>query len=115
MFNSNAVFSVLEAKFGGTGFVSVGIYKIEDISKAVQIFKKDRTPITLIHTVSVNSLKIVSLNLLSRLTTKDKFKGWIDQSGHETSTSLTSIECAPNLLQYKCIQILIGKCMEVTS
>jgi N-acetylneuraminate synthase len=62
--------------------------KLEDIDKAVQIFKAKNCPIILMHTVSTYPAKNEELNLLMISTLKKRFEDIpIGYSGHESNVS----------------------------
>ena len=74
-------------------FISTGMSTIEDIQRAIKIFKKHKCKFILMHCVSTYPCPIEDLNLNMILTLKRKFKCEVGYSGHETSVS-------PTLLAY---------------
>ena len=61
--------------------------KMEDVEKAVKIFKKNKCKFVLMHSVSVYPCEenILNLNFIKAL--KKKFKSEVGYSGHEKSVS----------------------------
>ena len=68
-------------------FISTGMCSLKDISKAVNIFKKQKCKFTLLHCVSTYPAPINKLNLNTILTLKRKYKCDIGYSGHESSVT----------------------------
>ena len=68
-------------------FISVGMSKEKDISKAIKIFKKYKCKFTLLYCVSSYPADEKDLNLLSINYLKKKFRCDIGYSGHESSVS----------------------------
>jgi N-acetylneuraminate synthase len=66
-------------------FVSTGMATLEDIDKAVEIFKTSNCPITLMHTISVYPCPEQDLNLKMVETLRDRYKVPVGYSGHEVS------------------------------
>ena len=68
-------------------FISTGMCNMEDIDKAVKIFKKYKCKFVLMHSVSIYPCeeKILNLNLIKTL--KNKFKCEVGYSGHESTVS----------------------------
>lgn len=66
-------------------FVSTGMATLEDIDKAVEIFKSANCPITLMHTISVYPCPESDLNLKLIETLRDRYKVPVGYSGHEVS------------------------------
>ena len=71
------------AKEGKHTFVSTGMHTIEEIGKAVDIFKKFNCPYELMHAVSAYPMKIEDANLNMIKTLKNIFKCNVGYSGHE--------------------------------
>ena len=84
---TNRVLLELIAREKKLTFISTGMSKMSDISKAVNIFKKNKCDFVLMHCVSNYPCpeKDLNLNLIPIL--KKKFKCKIGYSGHETSVS----------------------------
>ncbi len=68
-------------------FISTGMSKMSDVSKAVKIFKKNKCNFTLMHCVSAYPCDDKDLNLNMIKTLKKKFKVDVGYSGHEKSVS----------------------------
>lgn len=68
-------------------FISTGMCKLEDIKKAVKIFKKNKCPFVLFHCVSEYPCNENKLNLNLIKFYKQKFKTEVGYSGHESSVS----------------------------
>jgi len=66
-------------------FISTGMATYSDIDKAVEIFKKNNCPFTLMHTVSVYPCPEEELNLNMIHSLKERYKCPVGYSGHETS------------------------------
>ena len=64
-------------------FISTGLSTIEDIEKAVNIFKNNNCPFELMHCVSTYPMKYKDANLRTILTLKEKFNCNVGYSGHE--------------------------------
>ena len=72
-------------------FISTGMSTINDISKAIKIFKKHKCPFELMHSHSSYPMKIEEANLKLIQTLKKKFKCDVGYSGHESAASLICI------------------------
>ena len=72
-------------------FISTGMSTINDISKAIKIFKKHKCPFELMHSHSSYPMKIEEANLKLIQTLKKKFKCNVGYSGHESAASLICI------------------------
>lgn len=68
-------------------FISTGMTGLEDIEKAIKIFKKNNCEFSLMHTVSAYPCPEDQLNLSNILYLKEKFKCNVGYSGHEVSVS----------------------------
>ena len=68
-------------------FVSTGMTSLEDIDKAIDIFKKHDCPITIMHTNSENPSPEENLNLSTIQTLQKRYNVPVGYSGHETSVS----------------------------
>jgi len=65
-------------------FISTGLSTLQDIEKAVNIFREKNCPFELMHCVSTYPMKYEDANLRTILTLKEKFKCDVGYSGHET-------------------------------
>jgi N-acetylneuraminate synthase len=72
-------------------FVSTGMSTLDDVKKAVEIFKKYNCPFELMHTNSSYPMKIEEANLNCINTLKDKFSCNVGYSGHESGASLVCV------------------------
>jgi len=72
-------------------FISTGMSTINDISKAIKIFKKYKCPFELMHSHSSYPMSISEANLKVIQTLKNKFKCNVGYSGHESSAYLVCI------------------------
>ncbi len=72
-------------------FISTGMSTMNDISKAIKIFKKHKCPFELMHSHSSYPMKIDEANLKLIQTLKKKFKCNVGYSGHESAASLICI------------------------
>jgi len=72
-------------------FISTGMSTMNDISKAIKIFKKHKCPFELMHTHSSYPMKIEEANLKLIQTLKKKFKCNVGYSGHESAASLICV------------------------
>ncbi len=70
-------------------FISTGLSTIEDIEKAVNIFKNNNCPFELMHCVSTYPMKYKDANLRTILTLKEKFNCNVGYSGHETDLAIS--------------------------
>ena len=77
------------AKEGKHTFISTGMHSIEEIEKAVDIFKKFNCPYELMHTVSTYPMKIEDANLNMIKTLKNIFKCNVGYSGHEVGRAVS--------------------------
>ncbi len=64
-------------------FVSTGMATIDDIDKAVDIFKQKQCPYVLMHTVSTYPCKDSECNVMMVKTLKERYKCKVGYSGHE--------------------------------
>jgi len=71
------------AKKKVTTFISTGMSTMSDVEKAIKIFKKNKCPFILMHSVSMYPCPTEDLNLKMIETLKNKFKCNIGYSGHE--------------------------------
>ena len=72
-------------------FISTGMSTINEISKAIKIFKKHKCPFELMHSHSSYPMKIEEANLKIIQTLKKKFKCNVGYSGHESAASLICV------------------------
>jgi len=72
-------------------FISTGMSTMNDISKAIKIFKKHKCPFELMHSHSSYPMKIEEANLKLIETLKKKFKCDVGYSGHESGASLICV------------------------
>ena len=72
-------------------FISTGMSTMNDISKAIKIFKKYKCPFELMHSHSSYPMKIEEANLKLIQTLKKKFKCDVGYSGHEATASLICV------------------------
>ena len=70
-------------------FISTGMSTLEDIEKAVNIFREKSCPFELMHCVSTYPMKISDANLNTIKTLREKFKCNVGYSGHETGLTIT--------------------------
>jgi N-acetylneuraminate synthase len=75
-------------------FISTGLSTLDDIEKAVSIFRKKNCPFELMHCVSTYPTKDADVNLRTILTLRDKFKCKVGYSGHETGLILSHAAAA---------------------
>jgi len=68
-------------------FVSTGMTSLEDVDKAIDIFKKHDCPITVMHTNSEYPSPEENLNLRTIQTLQKRYNVPVGYSGHETSIS----------------------------
>ena len=72
-------------------FISTGMSTMNDISKAIKIFKKHKCSFELMHSHSSYPMKIEEANLKLIQTLKKKFKCNVGYSGHESGASLICV------------------------
>lgn len=70
-------------------FVSTGMSKIEDIDKAVNIFREANCPFTLMHCVSTYPMMDEDANLNAIHTLKKKYSCDVGYSGHEVGLAVS--------------------------
>ena len=75
-------------------FISTGMSTMDDISKAIKIFKKHKCPFELMHSHSSYPMKIEEANLKLIQTLKKKFKCDVGYSGHEVPSYICCIVAA---------------------
>ena len=72
-------------------FISTGMSSMNDIEKAVKIFKKFKCPFELMHSHSAYPMSIEEANLKLIQTLQKKFKCNVGYSGHETSSYILPV------------------------
>jgi N-acetylneuraminate synthase len=70
-------------------FISTGMHTLKEIGKVVNIFKENKCPYELMHTVSTYPMKVEDANLNMIKTLKETFKCKVGYSGHETGRSIS--------------------------
>ena len=70
-------------------FISTGLSSMDDIEKAVKIFRENNCPFELMHCVSTYPMKSSDANLKAIITLKEKFKCKVGYSGHETGLTVS--------------------------
>ncbi len=70
-------------------FISTGLSSIDDIEKAVKIFRENDCPFELMHCVSTYPMKASDANLKTIITLREKFKCKVGYSGHETGLTVS--------------------------
>jgi N-acetylneuraminate synthase len=70
-------------------FISTGLSTLNDIEKAVNIFRGNNCPFELMHCVSTYPMKDADANLRTIFTLKEKFKCDVGYSGHETGLTIS--------------------------
>jgi N-acetylneuraminate synthase len=68
-------------------FLSTGMAEIEDIDRCVEIFKEEKCPIILLHTVSTYPASESELNLRNIQMLRKRYSLPVGYSGHESSVS----------------------------
>jgi N-acetylneuraminate synthase len=77
------------SKEGKYTFISTGMSTMEEIGKAVNIFRKNNCPFELMHTNSTYPMRNKDANLNVIKTLRDHFNSDIGYSGHETGRVVT--------------------------
>ena len=72
-------------------FISTGMSTMNDISKAIKIFKKHKCSFELMHSHSAYPMPLEEANLKMIQTLKTKFKCNVGYSGHESSSYLICV------------------------
>ena len=70
-------------------FISTGMSSEENISTAVEIFKKNNCSFELMHCVSTYPMKVEDANLLTINALKNKYKCNVGYSGHENGVAVS--------------------------
>ncbi len=68
-------------------FISTGMSNIKQVDKAIKIFKKNKCPYILMHSVAIYPCPMEKLNLKMIKTLKKRFKCSIGYSGHEVNVT----------------------------
>jgi N-acetylneuraminate synthase len=91
-FITNFEFLTATAALGRLTLISTGMCTLDDIDRAVEIFKKQGCPLVLLHCVATYPAKREILNLRVITTLKQRFPEIpIGYSGHESSVSPTIV------------------------
>jgi N-acetylneuraminate synthase len=90
---TNLNFLEAVAKQKKTTFISTGMSNYKNIKDAVKIFKKNKCPFVLMHSVSSYPCNEKDLNLSIIPKLKKKFKCKVGYSGHESTVSPTIGAC----------------------
>ncbi len=77
------------ASEGKYTFISTGMSTLEDIKKAIKIFKEANCPFELMHCVSTYPMKDTDANLNTINTLRNTFDCNVGYSGHETGLALS--------------------------
>jgi N-acetylneuraminate synthase len=90
---TNIKFLEAVASQGKYTFISTGMSNLEDIKKAVNIFKSKKCPFELMHCISVYPCpeEILNLHLINFL--KKEFNCKVGYSGHESSVTPSIVAC----------------------
>ena len=75
-------------------FISTGMSTMQQIEKAIKVFKKNKCPFELMHSHSAYPMPIEEANLKMILTFKKKFKCNVGYSGHETASYVVCVSAA---------------------
>jgi N-acetylneuraminate synthase len=82
------------SKEGKYTFISTGMSTMEEVGKAVNIFRKNNCPFELMHTNSTYPMKNEAANLNVIKTLRDHFNCDVGYSGHETGRVVTMAAAA---------------------
>ena len=77
------------ASEGKHPFISTGLSEMNDIKKAVDIFKKHKCPFELMHCVSTYPMEDKNANLKTIDTLREEFECNVGYSGHETGLAIS--------------------------
>jgi N-acetylneuraminate synthase len=77
------------AKAGQHTFISTGMSTMEEIDRAVQIFRKENCPFELMHCVSTYPMRDEDANLNTIHTLRERFKCDVGYSGHEVGLAVS--------------------------
>ena len=75
-------------------FISTGLSSMDDIEKAVKIFRENNCPFELMHCVSTYPMKPEHANLKVINTLQQRYNCDVGYSGHETGTAISIASCA---------------------
>ncbi len=78
-------------------FISTGLSTLDDIEKAVNIFRNKKCSFELMHCVSTYPMKDTDANLKTIETLREKFKCDVGYSGHETGLAVSYAAAALNI------------------
>ena len=70
-------------------FISTGMSTEDDITRAVEIFRKHNSPLELMHCVSTYPMKTEDANLKTIIALKEKYKCSVGYSGHEPGVAIS--------------------------
>ena len=70
-------------------FISTGMSTEDDITRAVEIFRKHNSPFELMHCVSTYPMKTEDANLKTIIALKEKYKCSVGYSGHEPGVAIS--------------------------
>lgn len=70
-------------------FISTGMSTLDDIEKAVNIFREENCPFELMHCISTYPMNYKDANLKVINTLKEKFRCDVGYSGHETGLAIS--------------------------
>ena len=73
------------------------ILTLDDIQKAVDIFREENCPFELMHTISTYPMKVENANLNMINTLRDKYQCNVGYSGHEVGLSVSYAAAALNI------------------
>lgn len=82
------------ADLGRLTLLSTGMASLEDVDRAVGIFKSSKSPLVLLHTVSTYPTPEVDLNLRTIETLRKRYELPVGYSGHEASVSPSIVAAA---------------------
>ena len=77
------------SKRGKYTFISTGMSSIDDIDKAVEIFKKNNCPFELMHCISTYPMNIEDANLMTIPALKKRYNCKVGYSGHESGLAVS--------------------------
>lgn len=78
------------AKEGKHTFISTGMSTYNDIDEAVKIFREEKCPFELMHTISTYPMKDENANLKMINTLREKYQCNVGYSGHETGIAIST-------------------------
>jgi len=91
---TNADFLEAVASLGRITLMSTGMATVEDIDRAIEIFRRADTKVILLHTVSTYPTPEDDLNLRAIQSLRDRYDLPVGYSGHEASVSPSIIAAA---------------------